>query len=86
MSVQALVFGTGRELSTLDIEEQNVVRDSIIKAFRDMWSMYTAVAALSLLACCFIRHQELSREHVEAKIGLEKDDAGTEISRATVKV
>lgn len=86
ISVQDLVFGSGENLSALGTEEQILVRESIIEAFRDMWTMYTAVAALGLLASCLIRSQKLSREHVEAKIGLEKNSARIEVGRATVEL
>jgi hypothetical protein len=85
ISVQDLVFGSGNELSALGIEEQSLVRESITKAFRDMWTMYTAVAALSLFASCFIRHEELSREHVEAKVGLGHDSTGKETGCRTAQ-
>lgn len=72
LSVEDLVFRSGKQLSALSIEQQDLVRESIIEAFRNMWIMYTAVAALILFASCFIRHQELSRQHSEAKIGLRR--------------
>lgn len=77
-SVQNLVFGSGKELSALGIKEQDLVRESIVKGFHDMWIMYTVVAALGLLASFLIRHRELTRQHVKVKTGLGKvGDDGT---------
>ncbi|KAM0718328.1 hypothetical protein Q7P37_006660 [Cladosporium fusiforme] len=73
IDLRSLVFGSGKELSALGMEEQDFVRQSIIEAFRDMWTMFAGVAALGLLASCFIKHQELSRNHVEVEAGLGKE-------------
>lgn len=75
LSIKELVFGSREGLSTLGFKEQDLVRHSVLEGFRDMWRMYTAVVALGLLANCFIRHQELSSEHFEAKIGLSREQS-----------
>lgn len=68
--LRSLVFGSGKGLSGLTIEEQDLVRQSITIAFQNMWIMYTAVAALGLLASCLIGHQELLKEHAGVNTGL----------------
>lgn len=51
--------------------QQTTVKDAFAKSFRDMWIMYTCIAAIGLIAGCFVQQKVLRKEHTETKTGLQ---------------
>ena len=70
---QHSIFGFESGASGMETRQQELMRQLITKAFRNMWIMYTAVAAFGLLANFFIGHRELLEEHADVQIGLQMD-------------
>ena len=61
-------------ISTLqDAAQKLVVKEAFAWSIRNMWIMYTSVAACGILATAFISKQVLGREHTETRTGLKKD-------------
>lgn len=59
-----------------DPTQQRVVEDAFAASLRNMWILYTCVAAVGLLASAFIKHKTLSKEHTETKTGIPQQVAG----------
>ena len=58
------------DLAQLTAQQHQLVAQAFVTAFRDIWTMYAAFAALALLASYFVQHKVLSRQHMETKTGL----------------
>ncbi|KAK3117332.1 hypothetical protein LTR53_001449 [Teratosphaeriaceae sp. CCFEE 6253] len=55
-----------------DLAQRNIVKEAFASSMRNMWYMYTAIAAVGLVAGIFIKHGHLSEEHTETKTGIEQ--------------
>jgi MFS family permease len=53
-----------------DAAQRQAVQDAFAWSVRNMFIMYTAVAAVAMVASAFIRHRSLSTEHTETKTGI----------------
>ncbi|KAL4811915.1 major facilitator superfamily domain-containing protein [Aspergillus spinulosporus] len=67
-------------LAVKDISD-SLQREAVKRAFawsiRNIWILYTALAAVGLVASIFITKRHLSKEHVETKTGLEEKEKST---------
>lgn len=52
--------------------QQLVVKEAFAGSLRNMWILYTCVAACGLLASLFITEQVLSQEHTETETGIKR--------------
>ncbi|KAL3448964.1 major facilitator superfamily domain-containing protein [Aspergillus insuetus] len=72
-------------LSVKDVPDEfqrQVIKEAFAWSIRNIWILYTALAACGLIASFFITKRKLSREHVETKTGLkEKEPAAVEQER-----
>ncbi|KAK3665696.1 hypothetical protein LTR22_003327 [Elasticomyces elasticus] len=55
-----------------DQTARNVVKTAFASSLRNMWIMYTCIAAFGLVAAIFIKQTHLSMEHTETKTGIEQ--------------
>lgn len=53
-----------------DFAQRQAVQDSFAWSLRNMFIMYTSIAAIALLASAFIKQRMLSTEHTETKTGI----------------
>lgn len=53
-------------------DERRAVKDAFAWSLRNMWIMYTCIAAIGLVMSAFIVHRDLSREHTETRTGIEE--------------
>jgi hypothetical protein len=63
----------------LDPLQKQAVKDAFAWSLRNMWIVYTCVAAVGLVASLFISRRSLSKEHHETRTGIqerEKKSAG----------
>ncbi|PKY06989.1 MFS general substrate transporter [Aspergillus campestris IBT 28561] len=58
-----------------DPQQREAVTSAFAWGLRNMWILYTALAACGLIASVFIQRQHLSQEHVETKTGLKEKEA-----------
>ena len=58
--------------SIQDAAQRKVVQDAFAWSLRNMFIMYTCVAAVALMASAFIKHRHLSTEHTETKTGIQQ--------------
>lgn len=67
-------------LAVKDITD-SLQREAVEMAFawsiRNIWILYTALAAVGLVASFFITKRQLSKEHVETKTGLKEKEKNT---------
>lgn len=62
-------------IGTIESESQQyAVKDAYAHSLQSMWILYTCIAACSLIASLFIKKNYLSKEHVETKTGLKKQN------------
>ncbi|KAK1053175.1 hypothetical protein LTR74_016369 [Friedmanniomyces endolithicus] len=52
--------------------QRDVVRHAFASSFRNMWIMYTCIAAVGLIAGAFIKQGHLSKEHTETRTGIQE--------------
>lgn len=55
-----------------DDMQRRVVQDAFAWSLRNMFIMYTCMAAVAMVASSFIKHRHLSMEHTETKTGIEQ--------------
>ncbi|KAL2831835.1 major facilitator superfamily domain-containing protein [Aspergillus cavernicola] len=55
--------------------QRRAVKEGFAWSIRNIWILYTALAAVGLIASAFITKRRLSREHVETKTGLKEKEA-----------
>ncbi|KAK5716855.1 hypothetical protein LTR17_016306 [Elasticomyces elasticus] len=55
-----------------DQTARNVVKTAFASSLRNMWIMYTCIAAFGLVAAMFIKQTHLSMEHTETKTGIKQ--------------
>ncbi|KAI2604970.1 major facilitator superfamily domain-containing protein [Hypoxylon fragiforme] len=55
-----------------DAAQRQAVEDAFAWSLRNMFIMYTAIAAVSLVTSSCIKHQDLKTEHTETKTGIEE--------------
>ncbi|KAH7396024.1 major facilitator superfamily domain-containing protein [Cadophora sp. MPI-SDFR-AT-0126] len=55
-----------------DIRQRIAVKEAFVWSLRNMWIFTTCVAAIAVVASCFVRKNVLSKEHVETKTGLKE--------------
>lgn len=68
---EANVFLVG---SIEDPAQRLVVKETFARSLRSVWIFYTTTAACGLLASVFIARTVLSKEHVETKTGLQREE------------
>lgn len=56
----------------VDMDQRNAVKHAFSWSLRNLWIMFTIVAAFGLVGSAFVKHQEMSREHTETTTGVEK--------------
>ncbi|KAI1780331.1 MFS general substrate transporter [Hypoxylon cercidicola] len=54
-----------------DAAQRRVVQDAFAWSIRNMFIMYTGIAAIGVVASIFIKQRHMSKEHVETKTGLQ---------------
>jgi MFS family permease len=64
----------------VDPLQRQAVKQAFAWSIRNIWILYTALAAVGLVASAFIRKQELSKEHVETKTGLKEKDPSVSVA------
>jgi MFS family permease len=57
-----------------DPMHKSAVRDAYSWSVRNIWILYTCLAALAVVASLFIKKHHLREEHVETKTGLKKKE------------
>lgn len=55
-----------------DAAQRQVVQDAFAWSLRNMFIMYTCVAAVAMVASAFIKQRHLSTEHTETKTGIQQ--------------
>ena len=55
-----------------DMRQRIAVKEAFAWSLRNMWIFTTCVAAIAVVASCFVRKSVLSKEHVETKTGLKE--------------
>ncbi|KAK0333964.1 hypothetical protein LTR91_021869 [Friedmanniomyces endolithicus] len=55
-----------------NVVQRDVVRYAFASSFRNMWIMYTCIAAVGLIAGAFIKQGHLSKEHTETRTGIQE--------------
>ncbi|KAK3169355.1 hypothetical protein OEA41_008738 [Lepraria neglecta] len=58
--------------SIQDAAQRQVVQDAFAWSLRNMFIMYTCVAAVAIVASAFIKQRHLSTEHTETKTGIQQ--------------
>jgi MFS family permease len=58
----------------VDPLQKIAVKEAFAWSLRNMWILYTCIAALGVLASAFIQRQVLSKEHVETRTGIRKEE------------
>jgi hypothetical protein len=58
--------------SIQDAAQRHVVQEAFAWSIRNMFIMYTCVAAVGMVASVFIKHRHLSTEHTETKTGIQQ--------------
>ena len=53
-----------------DVAQRRVVQDAFAWSIRNMFIMYTCVAAVAMVASAFIKQRNMSTEHTETKTGI----------------
>ena len=56
-----------------DMRQRIAVKEAFVWSLRNMWIFTTCVAAIAVVASCFVRKNVLSKEHVETKTGLKEE-------------
>lgn len=56
--------------SIQDDVQRRVVQDAFSTSIHNIWFLYTALAAIGLLSCFFIKKNVMSKQHTETKTGL----------------
>jgi len=54
-----------------NVTQQTVIRTAFAHSFHDMWIVCTCLAAVGLVAGCFVQQKVLRTEHTETKTGLQ---------------
>ncbi|KKY15331.1 putative efflux pump antibiotic resistance [Phaeomoniella chlamydospora] len=57
--------------SIQNARQRHVVLDAFAWSLRNMFIMYTCVAAVAMVASAFVKHQRLCKEHTETKTGIQ---------------
>ncbi|KAM3076252.1 hypothetical protein ACMFMG_006240 [Clarireedia jacksonii] len=57
--------------SIQDLSQRQVVLEAFAWSLRNMFILYTSLAAVAMLAGVFIKHQKLNTEHTETKTGIQ---------------
>lgn len=63
---------TIRIIGALELMQKLLVKKTYARSLRAMWIFYASIAVLGLVSSIFISQQNLSTEHFETRIGLEK--------------
>ncbi len=58
--------------SIQDSSQRQVVLEAFAWSLRNMFILYTALAAVAMIVSVFIKHQNLSTEHTETKTGIKQ--------------
>ena len=56
-----------------DPAQRAAVREAYAWSMRNMWIMYTGIAALGVVASLFIKRHHLRKDHVEMRTGIKKE-------------
>ncbi|KAE9366564.1 MFS multidrug transporter-like protein [Stipitochalara longipes BDJ] len=57
--------------SIQDASQRQVVLEAFAWSMRNMFILYTCLAAIPIVACMFIKHEKLNTEHTETKTGIQ---------------
>lgn len=52
---------------------RRAIQDAFSDSIKEIWYLYTALAAVGVVSCIFIRKQVMSKQHTEHKTGLRSD-------------
>lgn len=55
-----------------DLHQRRVVQDAFSTSLQHVWCLYTALAAVGVISCLFIKKNVMSKDHVETKTGLKE--------------
>ncbi len=55
-----------------DLHQRRVVQDAFSSSLKQVWYLYTALAAVGVLSCLFLKKNVMSKDHVETKTGLKE--------------
>jgi hypothetical protein len=55
-----------------DASQRQIILEAFAWSLRNMFILYTALAAVAMIVSVFIKHQNLSTEHTETKVGIKK--------------
>lgn len=55
-----------------DPVEQRAIKDAFAWSLRNLWIMYTCIAAISLIVSALLKHRVLSKEHTETRTGIDE--------------
>jgi hypothetical protein len=58
--------------SIQDASQRQVILEAFAWSLRNMFILYTALAAVAMIVSVFIKHQNLSTEHAETKTGIKE--------------
>lgn len=58
-----------------DPAQKFAVKEAFAWSLRNMWIFYTCISALAVVASAFIERQVLSKEHVETRTGIQKEES-----------
>jgi hypothetical protein len=58
-----------------DPAQKFAVKKAFAWSLRNMWIFYTCISALAVVASAFIKRQILSKEHVETRTGIRKEES-----------
>lgn len=58
--------------SIQDVSQRQVVLEAFAWSMRNMFILYTCLAAIAIVASVFIKHEKLNTEHTETKTGLQQ--------------
>ena len=63
-------------ISTIpDATQRFAIKEAFAWSLRNLWIFYTCVAFVGLVATAFVGKRKLSRDHVETRTGLQKEEA-----------
>ena len=58
--------------SIQDVSQRQVVLEAFAWSMRNMFILYTCLAAIAIVASVFIKHENLNTEHTETKTGIQQ--------------
>jgi hypothetical protein len=68
----------------VDTFQRQAIKQAFAWSIRNIWILYTALAAIGLIGSVFIKKRQLSQEHVETKTGLKEAPTSVEVQERPV--